>query len=266
MTRPRPALDKSFAVTRSLCTLLLPHRLKTAQARFELLTRFGAWLVPEYRFKWPWMDWWHDASFKRYLEKFGEDRVHNADRRWMLGQLLRLVTDVPGDTVECGVYKGSSSWLICRANAGMSGRHHHIFDSFQGISEPDPSDGDHWTRGDLSCSEETVRKALEEFRDFTLYPGWIPDRFHEIANRSFSFVHIDVDLLQPTKDSLEFFFPRLSPGGILLCDDYGVTTCPGATKALNDYFQGRSEKPISLSGGGGYVIKGKVTGHLAALT
>ena len=48
-------------------------------------------------------------------------------------------------------------------------------------------------------------------------------------------------------------------GGLILCDDYGFTSCPGATKAINEFLQDKEEKMISLSGGGGFLIKGTET-------
>lgn len=179
----------------------------------------------------------------------------------MQQQLMRLVSAVPGDTAECGVFKGAGSYLICAMNSRNTAqaRSHFVFDSFEGLSTPDAVDGKHWVAGDLVCSESSVAAVLAEFPGVTLLKGWIPDRFPEVQDRRFAFVHIDVDLYQPTRDSVEFFYPRLSPGGILLCDDYGFTSCPGATRALDEYLRDKPEKVIALSGGGGFLIKGVPT-------
>lgn len=75
--------------------------------RFESLRQLGDFAVPEYRFKWPQISWWNDESFTRYLDKFGELRGMNSDRRWMLHQLMRLTGSVKGDTVECGAFTGA---------------------------------------------------------------------------------------------------------------------------------------------------------------
>lgn len=70
-----------------------------------------------------------------------------------------------------------------------------------------------------------------------------------------------MDLYQPTLDSFRFFYPRLNPGGIILCDDFGFATCPGARKAANDYFSDKVEKMIELPDGGGFIIKGYPIGE-----
>lgn len=229
--------------------------------RFKVLSRVGRIVMPEYRFKWPQLDWWNDPLFNEYLGLFDELDGMNTDRRWMLYQLIRLVGNVPGDTAECGVYKGAGSYLICKVNQENSLHHrtHHVFDSFEGLSLPSNLDGDYWTEGDLSCSLETVTKNLSEFETVLLYKGWIPQRFSDVQHKKFCFVHIDVDLFQPTLDSFEFFYPRMNEGGIIVCDDYGFTTCPGVKTALDQFLQNKKEKMVSLSGGGGFLIKGNET-------
>ena len=123
------------------------------------------------------------------------------------------------------------------------------------MSEPLPVDRSYWRAGDLSSAEEIVAKNLSEFSNVHLRRGWIPERFGEIANLTFCFVHIDVDLYQPTKDSVDFFFPRLEKGGMLICDDYGFTTCPGARAAMDEYFENRPERIVELPTGQGLVFK-----------
>ncbi|HUF99163.1 MAG TPA: TylF/MycF/NovP-related O-methyltransferase [Ilumatobacter sp.] len=225
--------------------------------RLWLLTRLGRRLVPEYRFRWPDLDWVTDSDFTDYLKRFDEFEGYNADRRWALYQLAQVVGHVSGDTVECGAYKGSSSYLIAsRISTLAADKRHHIFDSFEGLSDPSPVDGAHWTRGDLTATEEELRSNLAEFSGIIdVHPGWIPEVFSAHRDSRFSFAHIDVDLYEPTLASLEFIFPRLSPGGVLLCDDYGFRTCPGATAAMREYFEGSEYPIVGLASGGSFVIK-----------
>lgn len=218
---------------------------------------------PRFRFSWFQLDWWKDQNFNNYLKKFGSHKgmkLLNADRKWHVHQLLRLIGTVEGDTVECGVYTGESSYIICAANkTSQYNRTHHMFDSFEGVSDPvGEIDGKYWSKGDLTASEKVLRDNLKPFLDqCKIYKGWIPERFPEVEAKKIAFVHIDVDLYQPTKDSLEYFYPMLSEGGIILCDDYGFSSCPGATKAMDDFFADKPEKVISLSRGAGFIIKGQ---------
>ena len=111
----------------------------------------------------------------------------------------------------------------------------------------------------MVATADELRSNLSEFKGVTIHQGWIPERFHEVADRRFSFVHIDVALREPTAASVEFFYPRVVQGGIVLCDDYGFSTCPGATLAIDEYLADKPEKMMALPGGGGFFIKGRAT-------
>ena len=226
--------------------------------RFALLSKIASVLIPEYKFKWPQMDWWFNNKFNSYLEEIGEKRNYNSDRRWMVSQLLRLTKHLQGSTAEVGAYRGAMSLLICESNFEcIEKKHHYIFDSFEGLSSPSELDGKYWTEGDLSSSEEILFSNLNQYKgSYSSYKGWVPDTFKEVKNKKFSFVHIDVDLYQPTYSSIEFFYSRMNDGAILVCDDYGFSTCPGATKACETFLHSKIESMIELSGGGGFFIKG----------
>lgn len=234
----------------------LPPEPQNLMEQFRWLLACGLLICPDYRFTWPNLSWWNDEEFNAYLKKFGELQGMNAYRRWNLGQFLRLAENVPGDTVECGAYTGASSWLICRANARRGGRAHHIFDSFEGLSEPLPLDGTHWKKNALAAGEEVLRDNLHEFADACrICKGWIPKRFAEVEQNRFAFVHVDMELYEPTRDRLEFFYLRISTGAILVCDDCGFINNPGTTKAVEDFMRGKPEKAILPSAGGCWFCK-----------
>jgi len=195
-----------------------------------------------------------DDDFRQVFRKFSDDNWTSYERKWNLKELLKLVKDVEGDFAECGVYRGGSAYLLCDF-ARTLGRHVHLFDSFEGLSEPLPHESHHWTRGDLLASEELLRSNLSRFNNYTTYQGWIPDRFDDVETLKFSFVHVDVDLEQPTRDSIEFFYPRMPPGAVLLLDDHGYTTCPGARAAAIGFFTSKREEVLDLATGQGLVIK-----------
>ncbi len=229
---------------------------KNPAKRLEALLKFGDMLVPGYRFSWPNTRWWNSSKFNEYLAKYSELNGFNSHRRWMMTQLLRLVEHLPGDTAECGVYLGAGSQLILEANRHRrQTRMHYMFDSFEGISSPSSDDGNYWKTGDLAAGQEAAESNLASFSEKKFLRGWIPTRFGEIADSKFCFVHVDVDLYQPTKDCIEFFYDRLVPGGVFLCDDYGMEFCPGATRACDEFLATRQEKMLSLPEGGGFFLR-----------
>lgn len=161
---------------------------------------------------------------------------------------------VAGDTAECGVRFGKSSFFILNGLRDPA-RPHHLCDSFEGLSEPTEVDAetgarrDGWRAGDLVADERVARDQLKEFTQCEFHRGWIPDCFAGMENRRFALVHVDVDLYEPTLAAFEFFYPRLEPGAVMICDDYGFASCPGARKAIDQYFAGRRDVPIELPSG-----------------
>ena len=225
------------------------------KSRYVLAEALARQVYPRYKFSEFGRLIEYDEDFIRFYEKScGTDNYHSLDRKYTLDQLMKLVTDTEGGTAECGVWRGASSYLMCRRIAGLR-KTHHIFDSFEGLSKPGPEDGVHWTGGDMACDESIVRQNLRGF-DFVMYhKGWIPERFHEVSSERFCFIHLDVDLFQPTFDALAFFYERTSSGGIIVCDDYGFITCPGAKVAMDEFFSDKPEKIVCLPTGQAVVFK-----------
>ena len=237
-----------------LRTLLALKSKETREdAQFRILRRVAKLIMPTYRLGWPQLLWWKDKEFNSFLAHFDELTGCNSHRHWMVHQLLKWIAAVPGDTAECGVYAGATSYLICQAIAGTT-RTHFMFDSFEGLSQPIDHDGAYWTKEDMKSPLERAVSNLP-FRNVSFHKGWIPDRFSDVADRRFAFVHIDVDLYQPTLDSFEFFYPRMNRGGLIVCDDYAFSTCPGANKAMDEFMSGKPEQIISPPSGGGFIVK-----------
>lgn len=230
----------------------------SAYQRFETAERLFNALVPDVKVSEYGRTYFADAEFASFYERFGEGNYRAYDRRYVVDQLARHAVALPGDFVECGVYRGATAWLMARTLARHApvSRQLHLFDSFYGLSKPGTQDGRYWAAGDMKASLDDVCAALSEFADRTVFhPGWIPERFVEVDSGKFAFVHVDVDLYQPTRDSIAYFYERIVPGGMLLCDDYGFASCPGARRAMDDFFVPRGETIIHLPTGQGLVIR-----------
>jgi O-methyltransferase len=207
--------------------------------------------------------WMKDPEYLAILEEVTQRNITGIpnDRCYTLVEFCRQIKDVPGNIAECGSRFGKSSLFILNSFGCESDKKMHIFDSFEGISKPNQRDLDTagktvWESGELAVAEEVLHKNLQDFKGrFTTYKGWIPKRFQEIEDERFCFVHIDVDLYDPTRDSVEFFYPRLNKGAIIMCDDYGSGYCPGAKSAFDEFFTDKPEKVMSLSTGQCVVIK-----------
>jgi hypothetical protein len=153
------------------------------------------------------------------------------------------------DVAECGCLHGHSTFMIARLlqENGFRGQM-HVFDSFEGLSvftEADEGglfeteEQKATIRRSFKSNRERVQELLAPFKFVKLYPGWIPERFNEVADRHFGFFSLDVDLYEPTLQSLQFFFPRLCENGTAFLDDYGYyRTFPGARKAVDEFLAG----------------------------
>lgn len=205
---------------------------------------------------------WKDQDFyRKALRDFGLSiRGIPEIRCYFLQSALRSLHDLTGDVAECGTRKGKSALYM--ASACERPRDFFLFDSFEGLSDPAPgkdilasayeSDGKH------RIFHENYAEIEERFRSWpniNLMRGWIPDRFPEVAERSFVLIHVDVDLYQPTLDSFEYFYPRTVPGGFIICDDYGSGNYPGARAAMDEFFADKPEKPVELPQGQAFVVK-----------
>lgn len=116
--------------------------------------------------------------------------------------------------------------LICEAKGDIP---LHLFDTFQGLPEPREADEGFFQPGWYTGKLEEVRAFLQGYENVFFYAGLFPETAAPVAEREFSFVHLDVDLHQSMADCLEFFHPRLVQGGVMLTHDYQM---PGAREAF----------------------------------
>jgi Macrocin-O-methyltransferase (TylF) len=206
------------------------------EERYAWGERAFAAFVPEVHLSEYGRSYFRDHEFVADYERFGRSNYRSFDRKFALKELAKLAVRLDGDFAECGVFQGASAYLMAKViGAAGASKRLHLFDSFSGVSEPTQHDGSYWKKGDLACDLSTVEANLApQAHGISFYPGWIPERFREVASLRFALVHVDVDLYAPTRASLEFFAPRMVDGGIIICDDYGFITCPGARLAMDE--------------------------------
>jgi hypothetical protein len=161
---------------------------------------------------------------------------HPLDIEWM----ARLVQHVPGDFAEIGVFRGRAFKVLAR-QATVQDKAAHAFDSFLGMDEPAPEDGDQYPKGKFSIggSEkfvELMKDAGIASNSYRIWSGYIPECFAAVpASQRFSLVIIDVDHFKPTQASLQWAGPRINSGGILALDDFLPESDRYATKAIKEF-------------------------------
>ncbi len=223
--------------------------------KYNVAEAFSNVIYPKYKFSEFGRGFLEDQDYLNdYAKLMDNDNWHSLDRKYVLKNLLNLIGHIDGDIAECGVYTGQSAYFLCKFFTKMQ-KTIHLFDSFEGLSSPSGKDGIYWAKGDMKISEDMVKNNLAEFDNFITYKGWIPSRFNEVGDLKFCFIHIDVDLYQPTLDALIFFYPRLVANGIILLDDYGFISCPGARAAVDFFLQDKPEQLVMLPTGQAFIIK-----------
>ena len=179
--------------------------------------------------------------------------LRRAQRAYHVARYVERVVPPGGAMVECGVFQGFSALLACRVRQavepGFKGRGLHLVDSFEGLSAPGDEDliqvmdrdgrvarRPSHERGFFAVDLPTVRARFGDFPDVAFVKGWIPESLAQLPEQRWSFVHIDVDLYEPTRGCLEYFYPRMAPGGVILNDDFASPLFPGGGKAWVEFF------------------------------
>lgn len=179
-------------------------------------------------------------------------RQTRRERKWLLTSneaffvhsLARSQSKLSGALAEVGVFEGGSARMICETK-GHSRL--HLFDTFSGLPEASEIDScAHRTRPHLyACSLESVQSYLSSFPNVFFHQGLFPHSVGKVpADETFSFAHLDVDLYESTLRCLEFFYPRMTPGGIILSHDYSILT--GVRQAFAEYLHDKPEALIEL--------------------
>ncbi|MEI9890719.1 MAG: TylF/MycF/NovP-related O-methyltransferase [Caulobacteraceae bacterium] len=198
---------------------------------------------------------WRAVWFQDLYSKISPHTVVSLQRCWTLWQGVSQALNAPGDVAEAGVFQGGTAKLLREALGDRIGRQLYLFDSFEGMKSVS-STKDRHAEGDFAdTSVEAVQQVvgIEPFIHFR--KGWVPETFQGLEDRKFCFAHIDLDLYDGVLESLKFFYPRMSPGGVIVFDDYGFASCPGARRAVDEFFADKPERLLVLSTGQGLVHK-----------
>lgn len=175
-----------------------------------------------------------------------------------------LADDIPGDMIECGVWRGGACILMRAVLAayGDEKRCVWVADSFQGLPHPDAANykADKWLNasifaGILGVPEAEVRANFQRYGllddQVRFLHGWFKDTLPDAPIDRLAVLRLDGDLYESTIQALDALYPRLSPGGFCIIDDYEIAAC---RKAVADYraSHGVSAEIIDVDGTGAF--------------
>jgi hypothetical protein len=206
-----------------------------------------------------------DEQFMKIFEFCEPYTMTSIERMHSLFDSVNYVTQakIPGAIVECGVWKGGSAMLAAMTlhESGNTERDIFLYDTFEGMSAPTSrdvspfhrdKDGNDSNRTDWSTDEWLV-SGVQDVKAHLAATKYPEDKLHFVKGKveetipgtipdQIAILRLDTDWYESTKHELEHLFPRLSPQGILIIDDYGYWA--GAKEATHEYFDEHGLHPF----------------------
>jgi hypothetical protein len=172
--------------------------------------------------------------------------------------------DIPGALVECGVWRGGSMQAVAKTllELDATDRDLYLFDTFEGMPPPTPEDlrrdgqraedmlarttkdNPVWAAAGLDDVQDGMSKVGYPLERIHYVPGMVEDTTPGQAPDQISILRLDTDWYASTKHELEHLYSRLSPGGVLLLDDYGWWQ--GSRKAVDEFLDITGERLLLL--------------------
>ncbi len=184
--------------------------------------------------------WESDPNFSLFYRQIEKNTMIDKMRCYELCQLLLETAPLQGDILEVGVWRGGSGALLCaysNITPGLQDTHVYLADTFMGVVKAGARDPYYQGGEHADTTAAQVRALLHDMglNNYTILEGIFPEESAEqITLGNIRFCHIDVDVYQSARDILEWVWPRIAVGGIVVFDDYGFYGCEGVTALVNE--------------------------------
>jgi O-methyltransferase len=169
---------------------------------------------------------------------------------------VRAAQRLGGAMAELGVFAGGTARLICEAKGEAP---LHLFDVFETLQQSAalPPEGSHTAEvrarfGSWHSPRVVVERLLAPYAGVRIHAGTFPDTARGLEHERFAFVHLDADIESSTRAGLQFFYPRMLAGGVIIGDDYNL---PTVRRAFDDFFAPLPGAVIALPWGQAVAIK-----------
>ncbi|HEX8242404.1 MAG TPA: TylF/MycF/NovP-related O-methyltransferase [Longimicrobium sp.] len=206
-----------------------------------------------------------DAEFTALYESMKREWFVDADvgdvrwRMWLLTRCARQCSGLAGSFAEFGVYRAGCAFMILATRSIAPGQRFFLFDTFQGIPAQRllPAESEHGFAGRWAdTSAEYVRERLAPWRDaLHLVPGDVFETLPRTETGPIAFSHVDLNAAAPTLAVLEYLYPRLVKGAMLVFDDYGFGGYEEQRRVVDEFFASRPEQVLATPAGPALVVK-----------
>jgi len=197
----------------------------------------------------------NDAEFIELYGKIKDYTMVGIERCYTLYTSVKYIlkNNIPGDFVECGVWKGGSSMLVALLlkNENVVDRKIYLYDTFAGMTEPGKNDGveekieweknkkddgnNSWCFASYEEVEANMKSTGYPVGNIRLLKGKVEDTIPGTMPAKIALLRLDTDWYESTKHELTYLFPLLEKSGVLIIDDYGAWQ--GARKAVDEYLK-----------------------------
>lgn len=182
--------------------------------------------------------WLSDSLFNETYKIIRSYTLVDIYRCYELWQLIEEVEKLDGALIEVGIWRGGSGALIAK-RAKLSGIKDNVYlcDTFSGVVKAGNKDSKYKGGEHADTLEETVEEVVSRLKldNINILVGVFPEETSKfIREKTFRFCHIDVDVYQSAKDIVEWLWPKLVIGGMVVFDDYGFKKCDGVTHFVNE--------------------------------
>lgn len=195
-----------------------------------------------------------DTRFMEAFSKHVETDIEKAIiwRTHVLCWAAKRMMRVEGDFVECACYKGISARIICDyVDLGKSEKHFYLYDLF----EHSPEMAHHAMDEHSDNLYETVKNRFSDLDRVHVTKGFLPDVLEAVAPEKIALLHIDLNNAPAELGVLKYLFDRVSPGGIIILDDYGWLAYRAQKDAEDPFFAEHGYTVLELPTGQGLVLK-----------
>lgn len=204
-------------------------------------------------------------SNKKFLRAYHGGVETGSWNGWNLRWRLRIIlwaaghaAKIPGDFVECGVNKGGFTQSILEyIDLDLLGKKYYLFDTFNGFDKHqldavEEKLAAHYSYPD--CFAE-VKDRFEKIPFINIVRGSVPRTLPGAGIKNVAFLSIDMNCVEPEIAAVEFFWPLLSTGGLIILDDYGFTLHQAQKEAFNKWSYTIGVDILELPTGQGLIIK-----------
>ncbi len=181
------------------------------------------------------------------------DQITPAELCVILDELdMVLSSSVAGSIVEFGCYSGTTSLYIQRLIDRHGPREFHVYDSFAGLPDKTSHDnspvGEQFKTGELAVSKKEFIMNFKKagLRLPHIHKAWFSELTPSDVPDAISFAFLDGDYYESIRDSLVLITPKLSPGAVIIVDDYMNEALPGAAIATDEWLQFHPAKLLTV--------------------